>query len=190
MGVFSCGSPGVDPKLNPGDGWKADALQLRIKTSDQVSWITTWFFFDRGEPVLDLTKWKNMSNSREGTEGKLFIGENGKTNLGEGIELAYKKDADGKGFIQELRIPWNHIDRKVPEIKAGYKIRIGMEFLWADPTGRGTPIHRYADNMQPGKTSREFYWTAVDNWGNAELADKGNVTGLPHENTPINQVLS
>ncbi|MFZ2657546.1 MAG: sugar-binding protein [Victivallales bacterium] len=166
----------VDPKLNPGDGWKADALQLRVQTTDQSSWITTWFFSDRGEPVLDLTKWKNKSNSRDGTEGRLFIGENGKTNLGEGIELAYKKDADGKGFVQELRMPWSHIHRNLPEIKPGYKLRIGMEFIWADPTGRGWPVHRYADNMQPGKTSREFFWTAVDNWGNAELVDKGNVT--------------
>lgn len=166
----------IDPKLNPGDGWKGDALQLRVKTGDQVSWITTWFFSDRGEPVLDLTKWKNMSNSREGTENRLFIGENGKTNLGEGIELAYKKDTDGKGFVQEMRIPWNHIHRKVPEIKPGYTIRIGMEFIWADPTGRGWPVHRYADNMQPGITSRLFYWTAVNAWGNAELVGKGNVT--------------
>ncbi|MFA6293808.1 MAG: sugar-binding protein [Victivallales bacterium] len=166
----------IDPKLNPGDGWKGDALQLRVKTGDQVSWITTWFFSDRGEPVLDLTKWKNMSNSREGTERKLFIGENGKTNLGEGIELAYKKDTDGKGFVQEMKIPWNHIHRKIPEIKPAYAIRIGMEFIWADPTGRGWPIHRYADNMQPGITSRLFYWTAVNAWGNAELVDKGNVT--------------
>jgi hypothetical protein len=172
----------IDPKLNPGDGWKADALQLRVQTSDQASWITTWFFADRGEPVLDLAKWKNMSNSRDGVDGKLFVGENGKTDIGEGIELAYKKDADGKGFVQELRIPWSHIHRNPPEIKSGYAIKLGMEFIWADPTGRGWPVHRYADNMQPGKTSREFYWTAIDNWGNAELIEKGNVA--PRKYTP------
>lgn len=166
----------IDPKLNPGDGWKADALQLRIQTIDQVSWVTTWLFSDRGEPVLDLAKWKNMSNNRDGVDSRLFIGENGKTSLGEGIELAYKKDADGRGFVQEMRIPWNHIHRKLPEIKPSYTIRIGMEFIWADPTGRGWPVHRYADNMQPGKTSREFFWTAINAWGNAELVDKGGIS--------------
>jgi len=27
------------------------------------------------------------------------------------------------------------------------------------------PVHRHADNMQPGKTSREFFWTARKAWG-------------------------
>ena len=164
----------VDPKITPGDGWKADALQLRVNTADQTSWITTWFFAGRGEPVMDITKWKDKGNDTH-----LFIGENGKTKLGEGVELAYKKDADGKGYVQELRIPWSQIYRQPPEINAGNVLRIGMEFLWADPTGKIWPMHRYADNMQPGITSREFYWSNVRAWGNAELAAKGNVTPRP-----------
>jgi hypothetical protein len=27
-------------------------------------------------------------------------------------------------------------------------------------------MHRYADHMQPGMTSRGFYWTAKNAWGN------------------------
>jgi sugar lactone lactonase YvrE len=172
----------VDPKITPGDGWKADALQLRVNTSDQTSWMTTWFFSGRGEPVLDITKWKDKGDPRQGFDSNLFIGENGKTRLGEGVELAYKKDADGKGYVQELRIPWSQIYRQPPEITAGNALRIGMEFLWADPSGKIWPIHRYADNMQPGKTSREFFWTTVANWGNAELVAQGNVT--PRVYTP------
>jgi len=29
--------------------------------------------------------------------------------------------------------------------------------------------------MQPGKTSREFYWSAVNSWGNLTLSDKGSI---------------
>lgn len=78
----------VDPKITPGDGWKADALQLRVSTADQTSWITTWFFSGRGEPVLDITKWKDKGDWRKGRDSShQFIGENGKTSLGEGVEL-------------------------------------------------------------------------------------------------------
>jgi sugar lactone lactonase YvrE len=63
----------------------------------------------------------------------------------------------------------------VPEIKAGNVFRMGNEFLWSDPSGNTFPSHRYADNMQPGKTSREFFWTARDVWGDMKLVEKGNV---------------
>ena len=172
----------VDPKTNPGDGWKADAVQFRVRTADQTSWVDTWFFSDRGEPVVGVTKWKNKDDDRKGTDGKLFIGENGNTRLGEGIELAYKKDADGQGYVQELRLPWSHTYREVPAITAGNVLRIGMEFLWADPSGKIWPIHRYADNVQPGVTKREFFWSSTNDWGNAELVAKGNVT--PRRYTP------
>jgi hypothetical protein len=164
----------VDPKITPGDGWKADAAQFRIQTTDQTSWVDTWFFSDRSEPVVSVGKWDSKEGSSK-VDSRLFIGENGKTSLGEGIELAYKKDADGTGYVQELRLPWRHIYREVPDIGAGKLFRMGMEFLWADPSGKVWPIHRYADNLQPGRTSREFFWNAVHNWGNAELVASGNV---------------
>ena len=57
---------------------------------------------------------------------------------------------------------------------------MGNEFLWGDPTGRTWPIHRYADNMQPGVTSREFFWTERDAWGDMKLVAAGNVEPAPY----------
>ena len=165
----------VDPLLNPGDGWKADAMQLRIRSADQISWITSWFFTGRGIPVMDVAKWKDMGTERNGTEGNLLIGKSGTSELGSGCALAYKADADGKGFIQEMRIPWSVLFRSPPTASAGQKLKIGFEFIWGDPTGKNWPIHRYADNMQPGVTTREFFWSAKDVWGDATLLAKGNV---------------
>jgi hypothetical protein len=31
----------IDPNFNPNDGWKSDAVQMRIKT-DQTMWLTAW----------------------------------------------------------------------------------------------------------------------------------------------------
>ncbi|MEI8197257.1 MAG: sugar-binding protein, partial [Phycisphaerae bacterium] len=164
----------VDPEVNPGDGWKSDAVQLRIKT-DQTLWITTWYYTPKKIPVLQLAVWKDPTDERKGTTETLLRAAAGKSDLGQGVEMAYKADADGKGYVQEIKIPWKLLYKQVPEIQAGLKFRMGMEFLWGDPTGRVWPVHRYADNMQPGETSREFFWSARNAWGDVELVATGNV---------------
>ena len=165
----------IDPEFNSNDGWKADSLQLRLWTPDQTSWLTTWYFAGKKQPILHVSKWLDPRDNREGQDITVLAAKPGGSILGEGAEMAYKKDADGKGYVQEIKVPWKHIYKQAPEMKAGVAFHMGMEFLWGDPTGKIWPIHRYADNMQPGHTSREFYWTATKAWGEATLVDRGNV---------------
>jgi sugar lactone lactonase YvrE len=164
----------VDPAINPDEGWKADSWQMRIRT-DRTLWITVWQFSAKKQSVMHFAYWKDDRSERNGVDTKMLVGAEGSADLGEGVQMAYKADADGKGFSQEMRIPWKLLYRSVPEIKAGNTMRMGCEFLWGDPTGCKWPVHRYADNMQPGKTSREFYWSAVNSWGDITLSDKGNI---------------
>ena len=72
---------------------------------------------------------------------------------------------DGKGFVHELKLPWKVVYAQEWTGAAGQTMRLGLEFLWGGSTGRDWPLHRYADNMQPGVTGREFYWTAKNAWG-------------------------
>lgn len=165
----------VDPDFNPESGWKADSVQLRVRTADQTSWLTTWYFTPKKMPVLHIARWKVMNNARKGQEKTVLRAEPGGTELGQGAHMAYRKDVDGKGYVQEMRLPWRLIYRTPPQMVAGETLRIGMEFLWGDPTGNTWPIHRYADNMAPGHTSRQFYWTAYKAWGEAKLVAAGQV---------------
>ena len=164
----------VDPDFNINDGWKSDSWQMRI-VSDRPLWITTWYFTPKKMPVAHVAYWKDPRNSRAGQDVRVYRAAPGGTDLGGGVEMAYRKDADGKGFVQEVRLPWRVLYKHVPEIKAGLVLRLGNELLWGDPTGKTWPVHRYADNMQPGQTSREFYWTAQRAWGDAKLVARGNV---------------
>jgi hypothetical protein len=161
----------IDPQIDPDSGWKSDSLQLRIDAVDRVSWLTTWYFTTRKQPVLHIARWKDPTNERKGTDATLLVAESGGSELGQGAAMAYRADADGAGYVQEMRIPWALITAKT-----GQPLRCGMEFLWGDPTGRTWPIHRYADNMAPGETSREFFWSAKKSWGLVELRDKGGLT--------------
>jgi len=164
----------IDPDFNVEDGWKSDSWQMRIRT-DRTSWITTWYFTPKQMPVMHIAYWKNEADERSGQEVKVYHAKEGGTAMGGGTEMAYRKDADGKGFAQEIRIPWSVLYRQAPRIAPGLTFRMGLEFLWGDPTGRTWPIHRYADNMQPGVTSREFFWSERAAWGDMKLAAAGKV---------------
>lgn len=159
----------VNPEFNREEGWQSDAWQMRIQT-DQITHVTAWYYTEKKMPAMHVTHAEGGS----GDPQFIVYKENG-TQLGQDIEMAYRMDADGKGYAQELRIPWSILYKTVPAIEAGLTFRLGYEFLWGDPTGKTWPIHRYADNMQPGVTSREFYWTNTKAWGNAELKAAGNV---------------
>lgn len=165
----------VDPAFNPSDGWRSDAWQMRIKT-DKNCWITTWYFTPKKMPVMHISDWKNPARDKDGQDITLLRAKEGGTDLGKGVEMAYKADDDGKGFVQEIKIPWSILYKQPPAIVAGLTFRMGMEFLWGDPTGNTWPVHRYADNMQPGATSREFFWTATNTWGDMQLVEKGQLT--------------
>ncbi len=165
----------IDPAFNPNDGWKSDSVQIRARTADQTSWFTTWYFTPKAMPVLHQAIWKNEAHFKDGTEVTLHVAPDGGTKLGDGFEMAYLKNEDGQGFSQEIRIPWNRLFKSVPEIKAGLALRLGFEFLWGDPTGNTWPVHRYADNLQPGQTSREFFWSATKAWGDAILLAQGGI---------------
>ena len=162
----------VDPQFNPNDGWKSDSWQLRIQT-DRPVWLTTNYFTPKKMPVLHVEYGKDK-NTPGGGKVMLLFKENSIA-VGEGVEMAYKMDEDGKGYVQEMKIPWGMLYEKSPQIQPGMIFRMGMEFLWGDPSGKTWPVHRYADNVQPGETGREFFWKNIKGWGNAELLAAGNI---------------
>ncbi len=154
----------IDPKFNPEQGWRADSWQIRLKT-DRINHLTTWFYTEGKQPVV------HLSGAAAGGKGIVLP-----LDEANGVRIAYRKNADGKGFTQEIRVPWAILYETVPDLAPGLVFRMGMEFLWGDASGgKGWPAHRYADNMQPGVTSREFYWSNWKAWGNATLLETGNI---------------
>ncbi|MBS3764198.1 MAG: hypothetical protein KGZ25_12940, partial [Planctomycetes bacterium] len=164
----------VNPEFNPSDGWKSDSWQMRVKT-DRTLWITTWFYTPKKQPVMHFAYWQNERNARAGQDVTMLTADPGGTDLGRGAKMAYRKNEKEDGYVQEMKIPWDLLFKKVPNIKPGLAFKLGCEFLWGDPTGKTWPIHRYADNMQPDMTSREFYWSNRKAWGNIRLIKENNI---------------
>nr|MBA3686458.1 hypothetical protein [Planctomycetota bacterium] len=160
----------VDATFAPNDGWKGDCWQIRVQ-ADRISHLTSWHFTEQARATMHITHAPGG-----GGDPQFVVQASDGAELGRGIAMAFRKDADGKGYTQEVRVPWSVLYEKPPAIAAGLTIRIGCEFLWGDPSGKNWPTHRYADNMQPGVTSREFYWQNTESWGNATLLAAGKLT--------------
>ncbi len=161
----------IDPEVDAAYGWKADAIQLRVRAGGQVSWVTLW---SQGadRPVFQIDYWKKPDHSKHGTTSRLMIAKRGQTTLEDGVESAYTLHADRAGFTHEVKIPWAVLHMKPHLARSGETIQMGIEFIWGDVTGASWPLHRYADNMAAGTTSRHFFWTKVDSWGEVVLADR------------------
>lgn len=157
----------VDPSVEPESGWRADAVQMRIATTDQTTWLTTWLFSPKQIPVVLKDVWKDRKNSRAGQISQLLQGKPGTTQLGEGVEMAYRNEAGG--FVQELKIPWKHLYATPPKAAAGNRFAMGIEVIWGGPDGRTKSVNRYADNVQPGVTKRQFFWNDSKIWGDVTL---------------------
>jgi len=155
----------VNPEFDPSRGWVADAVQLRVLADKQPSWFTMWGYEKGAKPAVHVYYWAGENKEKGGAEKLYYTGIAGQTALGDGVESAYTALPDGKGFVHEVKLPWNVVYKKDWKGAADQTIRMGMEFLWGGSTGRDWPMHRYADNMQPGATSREFFWTAKKAWG-------------------------
>lgn len=157
-----------DPRYQASRGWAGDAVQLRFKT-DRISHLTAWYYAAKKEPAIQIAYGKSLTEPFKGGELQLYQTEGAK--LQQGAEMGFKADADGKGYVQEIKIPWKLITLDGAS-KVGAEFSMGMEFLWGEADW---PDHRYADNLAVGTSSREFFWTAKDGWGPVFLEPKGNL---------------
>jgi hypothetical protein len=158
-----------DPRFQASKGWAGDSVQFRIKT-DRISHLTAWYYAAKKEPTIQIEYGASLTEPFKGGS-KVLLGTEGSTKLTEGAEMAFKKDADSKGYVQEIKLPWKLITLE-KKFKAGDKFNVGVELLWGEADWA---VHRYADNLMEGASSREFFWKAHKAWGEVILEEKGNL---------------
>lgn len=176
----------VDSNFDIGSGWKSDCLQLRVKTDMVIGDITCWYSTAAKHPVVNIAYGRFTGGKDKETDITAF---NGITDaLKVGVQEAFLMGEDEKSYTQEIAIPWKLLTGQSAIVKAtgkpyrdpmtysaGDSFTMGMEFLWGPPDGKTFPIHRYADFLQEGKSSREFFWTAENDWGTVKLEPQGNL---------------
>ena len=156
-----------DPRHEAHKAWAGDSVQLRIKT-DRISHVTAWYFAAEKKPGFYLDRGKDL-NTPFGGEALTFFHQDG-WKMDRGVETAYRVDADSKGYVQEMKLPWALLADK--KYAAGERFSMGFELLW----GQGDwPTHRYADNLSEGASGREFFFTNHKAWGDVILEAKGGL---------------
>jgi len=157
-----------DPHYTAGRAWAGDSVQFRIKT-DKISHVLCWYYGVTGEPGIYIDYGKDLKTPFHGGSTQLFQTEGWK--MTEGAEMAFRKDDDGKGYVQEIKIPWKVItDGK--KYGPGDKFSMGVELLWG---AADWPVHRYADNLSAGTSGREFFFTNIPAWGDLILEPHGHL---------------
>ena len=161
------------PLSNPGTvagdpGWGGDALQMRIVADPErqeapVCWVTAWRDRD-GKDVIDI----DFPNKN---------GEALKDAKAKGAKQAFTVDADGKGYVQEIALPWKVLREGGLAAQAGMKILFSVEPNFNTAAGYRISLK---DIFRPGVTvDRVFTFHARGVWGFATLADKGGVEPQP-----------
>lgn len=179
----------VDARYDIGSGWKSDCLQLRLRT-DMTVHVDCWYSTAAQRPVINIAYGRWSAGRDKVEDAGLFEAISDATAVG--AKEAFTMGADSKSYTQEIALPWKMITGQNAKLKAGgqpYKparayaagdsFSLGMEFLWGPPDGKTFPIHRYADFLKEGHTSREFFWTAEDAWGPVILEAKGQLSLPP-----------
>ncbi len=160
------------PMNNPGQtiadyGFAGDSLQVRTITAPGTSQergqhFTAW----HGRDGLDVIKVEQGKDFKEG------VVEDAKKT--DGARQAFIKNPDGKGYVQEIAIPWKLLTRDGKPLGAGASLQLTIE-----PNFTVGIKGRFSikDIFKPGLTpDRVFTFMSANCWGTATLEPKG---GLP-----------
>jgi len=147
--VFSDDTPAVNRNASARDLlWRGDCLELYIGT-DIKSW-------RKGEYAA--TDYQLMLAPGPDANGKAYC-QNLHTWI-EGSQVAWKIDADRKGYTLEAKVPWSFF--RGPEPKAGKRIPFDMRVMCGDKEGKN-----YAYNLI--WSARNMAFNRTNEWGQAVL---------------------
>jgi hypothetical protein len=163
------------PMNNPGQtiadyGFNGDSLQVRTITAEGTpqergQHFTAW----HGSDGADVIKVEQGKDFKEGV-----IADAKKT---DSAQQAFAKDADGKGYIQEIAIPWKLLTRDGQPLAGGASFRMTIEPNFTIGTKGRFSIK---DLFKPGVTpDRVFTFMSTPCWGVATLATAGPVNPQP-----------
>ena len=162
------------PLNNPGvtiadHGFQGDCLQFRTLTAagtpEEVgNHFTCW----RGKDSKDVIK------IEKGLKFDKGVTDDAKK---EGARQAFQVDADGKGYVQEIAIPWKFVTKDGQAPKAGTVMTMTVEPNFTiGASGRMTIKDLFKPGLAP---DRVFTFMGSGCWGPATLEAKGKVAPQP-----------
>ena len=142
----------------PPDLWRYREL-LPVRRPDDI--------VSLGEAMTPLVRLPNLANAIE-----------------QGAQQAFRIDDDGKGYVQEVAIPWKLLTADGTAPPAGSEVRIAVEpNFTAGPFGRVSIKDIFREGIV---VDRVFTFRAYDQWGTGVLEKEGRIAPAPE---PVAQPL-
>jgi hypothetical protein len=159
-----------------GQGWDGDCLQVRFITGcktphEVITWLTCW----RDRDGISMVG--RVSPDRQNANRPCVRLPNLSNALEHGAQQAFTVNADGKGYVQELAIPWKLLveDGKAPAPGSELRVTLEPNFTIHSSTRRSIK-----DLFRAGTVpDRAFTWRAYDGWGAGILEKTGHVAPAP-----------
>lgn len=169
----------VDPVKEAGQCFRGDAVQLRFWTEapqpvgpggSLVSHLDSYYFTEGKRPVMRIVH-QDFADKKS-NEGVI------EDALADGAALAFRPAPDGKGYTQEMRIPWQMIRRTGDPLVAGNSFRMAVDVFWGGGNGRQADAH-VGDLVVDTAAPREQLFVSCRYWGVVNL-----LAVAPSETTP------
>ncbi len=157
-------SSAIDPKKST-HAWLGDCAQIRIRVGPRVTNYDCWYHKPTGTAAI--MEQQNFTPRGSGGEDHLRTGKPG--DLGDGFAMAFRVDPEAKGYVQEIRLPWETMADETPT--AGDEIHAFLQLFW------GTTQHRKQIDVNPRKPTKNtaHLWKRPRQYGVVTLSPKGKL---------------
>jgi len=171
-------TPLNNPESLGGHGFNGDCLEFRcilfpdVPAEKSITWWDAW----RDNQGRSIAERSSPGEKNSAKDNNLMPSLDNA--VGQGVKQAFKIDADGKGYVQEIAIPWKMLSPSGRAPKAGERFRFTIEpNFTAGAFGRITIKDIFSDESKA--PDRIFTFRAFKDWGWATLEPKGKVDPQP-----------
>jgi hypothetical protein len=145
----------------------SDSIQLHLRT-DQERKVIGWYYTKGDVPgVCVLDGWFPWRDDRPIP----YIDGIGRLGITEG----FLRKPDGKGYFQELRIPWTAIVKTGRAYAAGEQFDCMLDLVWGPQSGKGWPVAHMMDLVEPNAVHTGWFWEVNLIYGKVRLSPTGRL---------------
>lgn len=161
----------TDPAVNPKEGWMGDCLQVRLISDPKAPnpYVGKPGGKEANEAICHLTIWYCTARQEAAISHEYGMDFHGlTTDVGDDSGCVFRKDADGKGYTLEARIPWARLHVAGGRgLRAGDSIPLTVQPLWGNAAGTGNAITFSEFTARSGVGYQD-----PATWGRATFTDK------------------
>ncbi|MGD0090906.1 MAG: FlgD immunoglobulin-like domain containing protein, partial [Planctomycetota bacterium] len=165
-----------------GSAWNADAVQIRFISNPAIKSAASLQSGGHMSPedqkyVNHITLWYSTLDKKAGYAAAYTLGFQDAVLNPEGVEGAYRKDADGKGYSFEYRIPWKVLRAPRP-LQGGDEVQVSWQLHWGNDLGTAVRCGM-TDVRNPASGDLGYMGPAC--WGKGIFEKTGNLKVVEKE---------